>query len=350
MKKKDVIFWIVLLAISLSLFATEYFLLSKYEASIFGEKWNWGWAIFFAQISLTLLSIGIVGVGEQGAIVFLGRPVKNVKSGPVLVPWPLCWIRKETVNLINEEIPDDPEKIYRGDEPTAPKGYYLPIRVTFAAPENSDPKDPLNARLTLEVPAFFSYLIYDVGQFVQTIGSQEKVKKQAQDIVAGLVAEEFTKITPKKAFADLGKYSRMFRNRLEKIVKEQEWGIKIINAMIKQPQGTHELNRKISGAVEAGFQKQADITAGEGEREKRRLLGEGDGLAEKAVLDGRTAGLKKMKDELNISAEVIIGAETARAITSNPGQKTVIVEGFKDLIGVATGIGKTLKEAEKTGG
>jgi len=73
----------------------------------------------------------------------------------------------------------------------------------------------------------------------------------------------------------------------------------------------------------------------------------GDGWGgQKAILDGRTAGLKTMKDDLGLAPDLVLSAETARAITQNPGQKTVIVgpKGFSDLIGIATGIEKTLKD------
>ena len=69
--------------------------------------------------------------------------------------------------------------------------------------------------------------------------------------------------------------------------------------------------------------------------------GRGDGKGEKARLGGRTAGSKKMAKDLGVDPSVVIGAETARAITENPGQKTIITgaPGFRELMGAAAALG-----------
>lgn len=341
-------FWIITLVISVIFFLVEYFLLSKYETEIFSEKWNWGWAVFFAQVSYTLLSIKIVGPTELGAILFLGKRIKEVRSGPVFVLWLLCQLKKETMLVIQEELPADPEHIFRG-EGNVPEGMFPPIRIPFADKPEGD--DPLSRRVTAEIVPIIRWRIDDYLKFLSVIGSREEAKRQMEDITIALCMRELTSLTSAEALVGLAKFNKKLKLTVDKLV--ENWGINVETAQIKVINFHHELNIAIGSVAEAAFTKRAIITAAEAEKRKRELEGEGDGLAEKAVLDGRTAGLKKMMDDLKVSAEIILGAETARAITNNPGQKTVIVgpKGFDDLIGVATGIGKTLlKESEKTGG
>lgn len=331
-------------------------------------SWNWGWATLFALISYILLSLRIVGPKELGVLLFFGKPIKELRSGLVFVPWLICQLNKETRLTIQDELPADPQYIFRREDvEVVPPGFFPPIRIPFGFPRKELEKiitkspdgktieheltvppedDPLNIRITAEVVPVIRWRIENYIQFLITIGSREQARRQMEDCAVASLTREFAKITPAVALANLGTYSISLQNEIR--ARIENWGIKLESAQIKIINFHRDLNDAISAVPEAKLNAKAIITKSEAAKEQERLLGEGKGAAEKAVLDGRTAGFKKMMNDLNVSAEVILGAETARAITENPGQKTVIVgqQGFTDLIGIATGIGKT-KETEK---
>ena len=56
-----------------------------------------------------------------------------------------------------------------------------------------------------------------------------------------------------------------------------------------------------------------------------------------------------MSAELNISGNAVLAAETARGVTNNPGQKTIIAGsgGFKDLAVIGAVLGETLTNGKE---
>lgn len=339
--KKLLGFWLIITVVYLLFFVLEYFYLSEKKETIFGEAWNWGWVAFFTQILYTIFSFRTVGPTELGAILFFGKPVKEVSSGLVFVPFGICKLETETRLVIQEELPGNPELIFRGDGET-PKGMFPPIRIPFAdKPEEGD--DPLNRRVTAEIVPVIRWRILTYIIFLINIGSKEEAKRQMEDVTIALCMRELPQKSVAEALVTLQDFNKKLQKTIEELVAS--WGIKVETAQIKLINFHRELNKAIAGVAEAGFKKKAVITEGEGEKEKRMLEGEGSGLAEKAILDGRTAGFEEMTKRLRIKPELVLNAETARAITSNPGQKTVIVgpRGFADIVGIATAIGENLK-------
>lgn len=339
-RKNEVIFWFVVIFVSVVFLGLEYSWFSKHEEVIFGIEWNWGWAIFFAQILYTIFSFRTVGPTELGAILFFGKPIKVVSSGLVFVPLGVCQLAKETRLTIQDELPGDPEKIYRGDGP-APAGMFPPIRIPFANKPKGE--DPLYRRVTAEVIPVIRYRISDYILFLTTIGSIEAAKKQMEDSTIALCMRELTKIPVAEALIGLQEFNQKLQETIENLV--HPWGVEVRTAQIKLINFHHDLNQAIANVPEAEFEAKVLAKKAEGEKRKRQLEGEGNGLAEQAILSGRTAGFEEMAKKLKIKSELVLNAETARAITSNPGQKTIIVgpQGFADIVGIATAIGENLK-------
>ncbi len=343
-------FWSIVITLFVICCLVDFLLLAKYSIPISAAgmktEWNWGWAAFFTQVLYVVFSFKTVGPTELGAILFFGRPIKEVRSGLVFVPLGICQLKTETRLTIQEELPGDPALIFRGTG-EVPKGMFPPIRIPFANkpkdPEKTDPGDPLNRRVTAEVVPIIRYRIADYILFLTTIGDREQAKKQMEDATIALCMRELPQMTVAEALVTLLEFNQTLQKTIEQLVHEEEidgklvqkWGIKVETVQIKLINFHHDLNQAIASVPEAEF------TA-----KKRRLDGEGEGAFEKAILDGRTAGLLVMKKELGLDGGIILSAETARAITNNPGQKTVItgVKGFADLIGIATAIEKTIKK------
>ncbi|MEK9154539.1 MAG: SPFH domain-containing protein [Patescibacteria group bacterium] len=346
--------------------------LSRYSMSgeAFGLdiKWNWGLAAFLAQLFYLIASLRMVGPTELGARLFFGKPLSEISSGLVFIPFGICELKTETRLTIQDEIPGPPERIWRekkGEEGgEVPLGYVPPIRIPFGFPRSAkdlkdlsiktpggDGKhldappenDALNIRITAEVVPVIRWRISDYLKFLTTIGSREEARRQLEDCAVGSLIREFAKIAPAVALANLGTYSFNLGKEIEERIKG--WGIELVSSQIKMIQFHRDLNEAISKVSQAKLEAEALIASAEARKKEEHLLGEGKGAAEKAVLDGRTEGLRNMIKALEVPAQVIIGAETARKITENPGQKTIVAgsAGFADLMAIGSVLGESLK-------
>ncbi len=356
-------FWVVVGFVSVIFFAIEIVLQlqgTTFKDSFFEVEWSAGGLLLVLQMLYIVASFKIVGPTRLGAVLLFGKPIYNVSSGLCFVPLFICTLEEEARLNIEREWPANPEKIYRGDG-TSPEGFFPPNRITFgypSKPDTNDPNDPrrdlgeddpLNRRVTLEVPIFAVYRIDDFCKFLTTVGTTGEADRILNDIALGAIADDFGKFTPAVINKDLNRYTEKARRAVEEFADNNDFGISMATVQIKQLLPAHSLNEEIQKMSMAAAQKVATMTTAEGEKEKRRLEGEGDGLGEQARIDGRTAGYKRQATELGVPAMAVLGAETARVITENPGQKTVIVGtgGLAELIGVASGIAGSLKDGDR---
>ncbi|MEK7162676.1 MAG: hypothetical protein AAB696_00035 [Patescibacteria group bacterium] len=396
--------WRMVIIINLVLIVVEYAWFSRYSTMIIGElgeygEWNWGWAIFFAQVLYNILSFKIVGPTELGAIILFGKPLYDVGSGLYFVPFPVYQLVKDTKNVIEDELPAKPELIYRSKKEEAevlPEnllklGFKPPNRIQFGWPGTSisiedekdkemkkfyeeinkfieekkgkeegsnGKKDPLNVRMTVEVPFTIIWKIKSLVGLLKIFGSREEARNKLQDIAIAMLNRDFSKITPAVAQYFIGRFSQLIKKeiteRIEAIEEkdgkkddEKKNSIEVMAFLLRPLGFSHELNDDLLKQARAETQKQAMIIGAEGQKEKDMLEGQGKGSSEKAILDGRTEGILNMVEKLGVSPELIINTETARKITENPGQKTIIIgsKGFTDLmaVGSALGLGETLK-------
>lgn len=319
---------------------------------IFGESYS----IFTVAVYSILLylagSLRIVGPKELGCILLFGRPWGNVSSGLVPVPLGICSLVKETRNTIQDELPAEPEKIYRGSDKDQegismpPElqalGMRPPIRVTFSGRNQAskdaliDEEDPYDRRLTEEVVPVIRWRIDDFKKFLTTVGSINEARKQMEDICTATFTVHLTKVSPAVALLRLDEYSAILKGAIEALVGG--WGVHIQNAQIKALRFSKALNTAVQNVVVAERNKKAAI-----------LDGEGIGGKQKAILDGRTAGMKKMATDLELKGDAILGAETARAIAGEgdkSSQRTIIAgtSGFTELVGTAAAIAKSFAD------
>ncbi|MBU4479969.1 hypothetical protein KKG48_00810, partial [Patescibacteria group bacterium] len=165
---------------------------------------------------------------------------------------------------------------------------------------------------------------------------------------------EFTKITPAVALKNLVVYNNTLQTAISERIGmgdyDKWWGVDILKAEIKLINFSKSLNKEIQSMAEATAKKRAAITVAEGKKESDKLEGEGKGAAEEATLRGRTAGLEHMAEKLKVHGSLVLGAETARGITNNAGQKTIIAgaDGFGDLIKTAGAIAGTVMSIPQT--
>ena len=313
-------------------------------------EWNWGLALLYALIFYTVASCSqTVDSTELGARYFLDKPIDQVSSGFVFVPALFCTLKTDTRNVIQDELPADPEKIWRapetGGDGKVPPGMFPPIRVTFGPPGPNDgiPKDdPYNMRMTAEVVPVVIWEIKDYIRFRAVVGSIKEARKQMADTAATLFNALFANMTPAAAMKGLDVHSETLRGTIDD--KVEHWGINLRTAEIKAINYSHALNTAVLSIPKATVTAKATVIDAEGKKTAQILAGEGKGGAEKATLIGRTEGLKTMASELDLKGREVLAAETARGITDNPGQKTIIVGsgGFKDLATVGAVLGESL--------
>lgn len=349
------IFWCGIFLCFLIFTGISFFLSQKLETSqLFGHEWNWGIALFFLVILYMVDGILILGPQEKGGRVCLGWFVDedDIDPGPIFCPRGICKLEKGPRLNIQSELPGNPEDIFREDGPV-PEGKFPPIRIPFG-PASTDTDvtedDPLNRRMTQEVVLIVTWKILNFKQFYTTMGSVEEVKRQMEDASVAMLMEEFAKITPAVALKNLVKYNKRLKETISQRIGEEGsetwWGIKLLKAEIKIINFSHKMNEAIQEIAEISAKKKVTIITAQAQKESDILKGEGEGEGEKARLKGRTDGFVYMAENLKVSGTAVLGAETARGITENPGQKTIIAGagGFENLVTTGATIAEILKD------
>lgn len=364
MKSKNVFFVVVALILnavivgfSLVLIFQKTLVPTEETSKILGLEWNLGWIIAFVLTLYNIFSLKVAkATGTMakygtvwGVIEVFGRPVYAKGPGGLFyVPLGIAHLIVLPYTTIEDQYPDDPEKIWKGDQDKTPVGMVPPIRLTSSGSEETT-KDPLERRLTLEISFVNRFKIIDPIVFRKTIGTLEEFRRQVRDIVVRTGGQQIAKRSPKDVLEKWEEIDTELNGIVEKTAKD--WGVITQNVYMGDIDPSKRVNTAMAEATEALYLRKKKETDAEAQKFVDERKGMGEGAAEKAILDGRTAGLAEMKDKLGLEPGLVLSAETARAITNNPGQKTVItgVKGFADLIGIATGISKTLKD-EKNGG
>ncbi|MBU4353182.1 SPFH domain-containing protein [Patescibacteria group bacterium] len=350
-KKVNVLFLATATIINILIVAVAWFLWQEETTKILGQEWNWGWAIIFALILYNIFSLKIAKATNDmtrygtvwGVVEVFGRPVYGKGPGGLFyVPLGIANLILFPYTTIEDQYPDDPEKVWKGEQDKIPVGMVPPIRLTSSGSEK-ETKDPLERRLTLEISFVNRWRITNPILFRKTIGTIDEFGRQIKDIVIRTGGQEIAQKKPKEVLEEWEKIDE----KLKKIVKEtsEGWGVETQNVFMAEFDPSKRVNTAMADATEALYLRKKKETDALAQKFADEQKGAGEGAAEKAILDGRTAGFEKMAKKLKIKSELVLNAETARAITSNPGQKTIIVgpQGFADIVGITTAIGENLK-------
>lgn len=317
LKKESKFFWAVVLIVYLLFFSFEIFWFSRYSEKILGMDWNWGWAVFFAQILYTIFSFQIVGPTEMGAKLFLGKPFQEVSSGLVFAPLGIISVAKATRLVIEEQYPDEPENVWKGDMEKIPTGKMPPLRVTHAQPKKLT-DDPIHKRMTTEVSIIVRYRIENFIQFLTTIGDVEQARRQIRDIVVATAREELAKMTPAETLEQWGAINETLRKAVEDLVHgaaglSKPWGAHVENVRMEEVDLGKTVNEGLRNVPRADLDKKVTITIAEGESKKKELEGIGDAKALEVLLLAKSVGYKKIADALGIDeGSLILKVETAR--------------------------------------
>src|SRR3989344_2809023 len=130
--KKMIWLWVWVM-VAYAIFARVALVLIEKEVAIDSKnQWNLGWAILAMEFLHFGLSFRTVGPTSLGAVLLFGRPLYQVKSGLVYVPFIVCQLAKEDRTVITIQFPAEPEKVDKSGDDTKPvaPGFVKPIRVT----------------------------------------------------------------------------------------------------------------------------------------------------------------------------------------------------------------------------
>lgn len=208
-----------------------------------------------------------------------GVPVGNIGPGWYFTPKGFASIKKEVGTIFQDELPADPEKIYREDG-KVPDGMFPPIRIKFGQPRPTegpsvDPMDvllkddPYNVAMVAEVVPVVSWHITDATTFFTVAGDVANCRKMMADKATGLFNIAFASVTPAKAILGLKKTSTKLKVKLEKETKS--WGIEINDAYVKPFIFGHGLNKAVESVSISQQEAKARVHEEEGKAKSVRI-------------------------------------------------------------------------------
>ncbi len=282
------------------------------------------------------LSVITVGPDEVGVVLLLNRPIMNVTSGPVFLPYGLCSLITFPSGEIQKEVPDEPEFLVRNeDRVPVPPGRRPVFRITFAQGGDANNPDPLAQRVTQEVSAIFAFQILNPRVFVRELRDLDTAKRLLEDVVTRTLTELLPSHTLAEVMVRVREFSDQILARLQD--RSKTWGTKITQGAIKAIGLSHELNTQLQRPAQAVAAARATVLAAEADRVKRTREGEGDGAASTARLEGIKAGLTQADGSLDDVSRIAVGLETTKAL----GDKATFffgARGIEEMAGLAGAI------------
>ncbi len=323
----------------------------------------WTTLLLFYIVHLGL-SLKSIGVDEQAMLLFFGRFVGFLGSGPAYVPFGLFQVIRAPKGIIEKDLPADPRKIWHGDETKTdgkvPKGYFPATRVTFAPkPEddvtleslgkrNTIPEDDAYLqRTTASVEASYGWIIKDLRKFVEKFGLDTPIvqaQRQMDDAATGSYNSIFSSITAAEAIPKTTEVAGIVKETLSTI--SEEWGIEVSYFNIKPLKFSHDTNKSVSEVAESLQKKKTMINLSEGKKTELTNVGKGAAAAEKAMLTARAAGNKKLAETANTpEGRFAMAAQVAQKATE--GARLIIVPD-NNLFGAAAGVGEMVRKFDSS--
>jgi len=301
------------------------------------EPFNWWLVMNALLIVLALASFKIVGPKEIGAIIFFGRPIKNVGSGPHFVLWPFYSLAKETALVIQQQFPGKPEEIFDGSDcESPPPGKVRAIHVTHIGDNNSD--DPLTRSMTTSILLVCSFRLTDLARFLTIVGSLDEAKRQIRDMMVRTASNELVNRNVREAMLKKEEISSAIHSAVKGFVID--WGITIRDAYLEKIIISKTLSQSLKEVPISELNAQVKVIQSEATRKSTEIIARGDASkislvgtaeaeiiqltgmaradAEKFMLEARAVGYKRIADELGISEkQVILAMETMKEALQN---------------------------------
>ncbi|MEM9336545.1 MAG: hypothetical protein AAGA35_01685 [Patescibacteria group bacterium] len=311
-----------------------------------------------------------------------GRPTDVMSSGvPILPPGIGDQIVLPT-DVIQDEHPGEPEKIFRNeDQQAVPDGMVPPFRVTFGAAISEDAarnmfkdefsvtdrygreiefkaeveEDLLSKRVTGEVVTVSRYRIVEAIPFVKFIGGTKQASGQIEDEIFGVVQRIYPKISLAQALQNIDWMNAILyeaaKRRVSAVDGRQAWGIDIEDAFVKSLPQSHSLNNSIQSIAETEADAVNRERLAETDRVEREKAGQGDAAAEQALLEARGDGYHYIAIKTRVKgAELAQRTDAARQLAE--AGNVIVTDGngaTGSLLGLITA-GAAVANREKISG
>lgn len=299
-------------------------------------------------LAYTILSFGTVGNDEVAAMFVFGAPLGNLNPGFYFAPLGAVSVRKGRATRYQDELPREPEQIFRSkvDTDPVPPGMSPPIRVKFGSPRADDDvqlkKDPYNIEMVAEVPVVVSWKISDATTFFASYDDVDAFRKILQDKAIELFGVEFATMTPAKALGTIAVTNTKLKGVINTATSGT--GVEIVDAFVKPFIFSHDLNKAVVGVSEAKQKAEAVKAAAAGEKQKRIDEGAGAAEARKMMLVAEAIGTAKLaKLAKTPEGQVALWMETIAKAMENadfsiiPGSELFTAfAGIKEMLNKAT--------------
>lgn len=259
------------------------------------EGINVGIILLALEIIYLYLSFGKVEIDEVAVLFLWGRPIKELEPGLYIALLGIFSVRKEKGTFFNDELPSEPEKIFREDG-KIPDGMFPPIRIKFGMPKEDDDeilkKDPYNVSIVADVVPVVSWRINNPIYFFQKMDTISNCRSLLSDKAIATFGDDLSKMTPAKALLNLKEISRNLEEEVKKSTKD--WGIEIKDAYLKPFNFSHALNDSVVNVVKAGQKSQETRITADAEEYKKKREGAGIAEAKRLLLEAEAIGLAKL--------------------------------------------------------
>jgi regulator of protease activity HflC (stomatin/prohibitin superfamily) len=293
---------------------------------------NIGIILLAFELSHLLFSFGTVKIDEVAVLFLFGKPIDTLKPGWYFAPFGIYSVRKENGAFFQDELPAEPENIFRGDGPT-PEGKFPPIRIKFGMPRNDDDdtlkNDPYNVSIVADVVPVVAWRINEPILFFEKMKTVENCRKILSDRAIAVCGDQLSTMTPAKALQNLKSISENLEIEIKETV--EPWGILIKDAFLKPFNFSHGLNDAVVGVAKADLKRQETIKISEGDKKKIINEGEGKADAEEKMLLARAKGESEIK-KLILEVERINLEKVIKLGETEIGQLVLWMETLKKAL------------------
>ena len=326
------------------------------------EGVGWGLIALVASICHLIASIKTVGEQEIGVLIFLGKILGPLNSGPVFAPFPVR-IRVFPKNTIQLEFGtrklDEEKKAAERDVSII---YGEAFRVTFATVESADLpdevkkkyiNDPLARRLTFDPHVVIRFKIKDAVVFLLEIGDITEAVEQIREAAKGAVQAYAGKNTAAQMVENIDDVNTLLTKRVEILIGEKPtdtgeqlpwWGIDFKSASIISSGLPKRVNEAMADRGKAAFAAESAVATAEGEQQKREKEGAGTAKARELLLLAEAIGTKALAEVVKTEeGKLIIRLQALeRAIRDG---KVTILPADQSLLTAALSLKESLTKA-----
>jgi regulator of protease activity HflC (stomatin/prohibitin superfamily) len=338
---------------------------------------NWWVVTIVAIICYVASCVKIVSEKERAILIFWGKILKPLESGPHIVPWPMR-VTKVTKNQIKVDFGTlDASDVARANQANASMSWFVmeePIRINWGDIESSGlsaedrvqyKNDPLAQRLTTDPHMYFIFRVFNLTSLIEEAGGLNEAMDRIKDTCVTALSAEAGQTFVAKAIKEISSISDKIRTKVEILVgapnlnppsPNRSWGVDVVEVRIKDlgtPRRTNEAVADRSATI-ARADGEATGTVLKAAGEKTRLTQEGEGRAAATTIEGTaTASAIKARAEAvsQPGGELIAKLDTLKAGLEYG--KTVILPADLSILTAATSVkavldavGKDKKEGE----